>query len=409
MARTPISDAASIFLQGGQLNQSAQKSFLQGMQGAADMYQRQQMQKEANLAAERMKQMEIEAQKAKIAAELSRDPQAILAQAIQNGPESLTPQQRALFEAEQQIQGAKRALDPLGRPFAPYQPISLPNGLSASPAAQMMVGTPPSATSGSAPMVTAPSAVDALLPPPDFGSSKSSIEQFNADFGQTPPSPLGSTEKFKKPSFDDFKSTSGAEGTAEGIKSKYEAELKFYGDKLSKDYEKDLNTEQQNKAKSISQQAIDRMIQLNEELNKSGALVSSKNSATANIRAALPNTPYIGATAEKIADPKVRAMRDEYQKLQSLLFPFYAKSSGLGATAIDSEGARKAMLDSMGDPNGVYEANKSQLQTLSKMIGTGAAKQTEKTNTGQFREGQTATNSATGEKLIFRGGTWQKM
>ncbi len=68
-------------------------------------------------------QQEMQAQKAKQAYEQASDPQNILAKAYMGQP--LTPQEEAIFQASQTMAGAKRALDPLGRAYAPYQPIDL--------------------------------------------------------------------------------------------------------------------------------------------------------------------------------------------------------------------------------------------------------------------------------------------
>ena len=403
MASNVINNSADIFLRGGQLQQNAQGRVFDAITNAANLYAQQQARKEAQLAAERMKQMEIDAQRAKIQAELARDPETILAQAIQNGPESLTPQQRAIFEANQRMQGAKVAIQPMtGQAYNPYQPVDLNNvrAQSSPVGAVMDMGV-------SQPQAGQPSPVGAVmdmgvLPPPRVAGGSGTFDQFMADTKAELPTPVGEPKPKQV-----FKDTTGIGQTPVGKVKQFEKELDFYGQKILKDYDVQLTKEQQDKAKSVSQRAIDRMIELNEKLNEAGGLVSDKNSIIGNTRASAAGVPYVGKAVERVASPKVAAMRDEYSKLQSLLFPFYAKSSGLGATAIDSEGARKAMLDSMGDPNGVYESNKSQLQTLSGMIGTGTG--TAKEASSGFKEGQTATNPKTGEKMIVRGGKWQKM
>jgi hypothetical protein len=406
MAQNAIGNSADIFLRGGALQQGAQGRIFDAINNAANLYAQQQARKEAQLAAERMKQMEIDAQRAKIQSDLARDPEAILAQAIQNGPESLTPQQRAIFEANQRMQGAKVAIQPMtGQAYNPYQPVDLNNvrAQSSPVGAVMDMGvSQPQAGQSSPVNAMMDMGQQGVLPPPRVAGGGGTFDQFMADTKAELPAPIGEAKPKQV-----FKDTTGIGQTPVGKVKQFEKELDFYGQKILKDYDVQLTKEQQDKAKSVSQRAIDRMIELNEKLNEAGGLVSDKNSIVGNIRASAAGAPYAGKAVERVASPKVAAMRDEYSKLQSLLFPFYAKSSGLGATAIDSEGARKAMLDSMGDPNGVYESNKSQLESLSNMIGTGTG--ATKATTSQFREGQTATNPKTGERMIVRGGKWQKM
>lgn len=141
---------------------------------------------------------------------------------------------------------------------------------------------------------------------------------------------------------------------------------------MQKDYENAIaqaNAEmatEQGKAKVNS--ILERMNQINNELKVRGAIVSSDQTISQRLGAAAMTTDT-GMGARKVTDPDAQALAEEYTKLQSLLLPYYAASAGLGAKSIDSDGERRALLDSFGSPQGIYEANSRQLGNISTVFG----------------------------------------
>lgn len=145
---------------------------------------------------------------------------------------------------------------------------------------------------------------------------------------------------------------------------------------------------------------VDRMTQLNDELKEAGAIVAADNKMGTNLMARGRQTG-LGQGLQKVLSPEVQAKIDEYTKLQSSLLPFYASASGLGAKSLDSDGERKAILSSFGDPVGIYDANDNQLNNLRQLFGGDPRV--------KVQDGQTATNPTTGEKIIFKDGKWEKL
>jgi hypothetical protein len=362
MARTPITDSANIFLQGSQLYQNANSKIFDAINGAADMYAKQQAQKEANLSAERMKQAELDAQKAKMQQEAQKAMftdegfQAILAKK-QMAPQSVTPEEDAALQAGIQFRQSQMGQNPVtGGLYPKFQP-----NFGTSPAASMMVPVV-SQDMGVSPVAAA------MLSPPRMDGSPSTTEQFNDDF-KSAPAPIGASEKVIKPT-----DTTGMGSTPVGKMKTFEKELDFYGKKLEKNLDVELEASAAQKSKSLAQQALDRMNEINNTLNKNGVLVSEKQGIAGNASNMLRNAPYAGGVGEKVLDPKNKALKEEYERLRSVLLPFYAKASGLGSKSLDSEGERKSMLDSFGSMEGTYEGNKAQLENLANMIGTGFKK-----------------------------------
>jgi hypothetical protein len=184
MARTPIDQSANIFLQGSQLYQNANRNIFDAITNAANSYDAKQRQREAQLAAERLAAAEREAkQQAELlkqqqkAAQEAMKPENILAQAIQD-PSSITPEQAAIFDANQRLQASKVALDPSGRAYKPYDPVELPTGIS--PAGNIM----PRVKQGS-------TIFEGLAPPPQNASSGVTPSDYFTGSTQEAPSPIG--------------------------------------------------------------------------------------------------------------------------------------------------------------------------------------------------------------------------
>jgi len=164
----------------------------------------------------------------------------------------------------------------------------------------------------------------AMLPPPRMDGAPSTTDQFKSDF-KIAPAPIGASEKVVKPI-----DTTGMGSTPVGKMKTFEKELDFYGQKLKQDMDTGLEMKGEQRSKALAQQALDRMNEINETLNKNGVLVSEKDGIIANAGNMLRNAPYIGKPGEKALDPKNRALKEEYDRLRSVLLPFYAKASGLG-------------------------------------------------------------------------------
>lgn len=184
-----INNSANIFLQGSQLYQNANNRIFDAISMAANAYDERMRQREALLAAERQREIERQ-QKLQ---EQAMQPESILAQAIQQGPESLTPQQRAAFEANQRMAGAKVALDPFGRAYKPYEPISLGG-------APVAVGpTSVGGDMGAMEVMPQPtgSMFEGLAPPPAIGNTGATPQDYfgNATRQAEAPAPIGSSEK----------------------------------------------------------------------------------------------------------------------------------------------------------------------------------------------------------------------
>jgi len=141
----------------------------------------------------------------------------------------------------------------------------------------------------------------------------------------------------------------------------------------------ELKTDQgQQKVQNI----LDRMGQLNDELQKRGGLVSDSQSFLQRADSAMMTTG-LGQGVRKISDPQTQALAEEYRSLQATLLPYYATAAGLGAKSLDSEGERKSILDSFGSPTGIYQANKNQLDNLYVLFG-GTPKQEQGAAGGDF-------------------------
>lgn len=375
-------DAAQQFLQYAALRQANSQQLGQDIGGAIDLYKTLKMKKDAEIAAAREKELLRQQQ----AAEKAMKPEAIYAKAIQFGADALTPEERAAFEAFQGMKAAEVGVDQFGQTYRKYMPLEL-GGQQQSIAP---VGQP----------IIPQSIPQQAVPQQIMHQQPVMPQQVKAE----PPSPSGFAEertvKYKAPA-----SSSPIAKTPVGQMKAYERELQFYADKLMRDYEKGLDKEADDKARNLIDKNLKRMSEINEKLKERNAVMSEDNSMMQNVGIMAVDAPIVGGLVEGMSDPKTRELRTEYENLRAMLFPFYAKASGLAATAIDTEAARKQIMDAMGSPTGYYEANKKALEAVSNSIGKGAIKSTTKS----FREGQTATNPTTGEKMIFRGGKWQKM
>jgi len=382
MVASAINNSAGIFLEGGRQYQAANSRIFDAITAAADSYDAMRRQREAQLSAERLKQAERMAEQQKQAMQ----PEAILAKAIQGGPQSLSPQERAIFEANQMQEAAKVAIQPMtGQAYNPYQAINLDQlgGAPQSPAMGAVMPASPMAEVMNLPPLPQGGAASpmagVLLPPPVAGQEGDMSVFQGTQTAVSAPPPLGQSKPKEGPKFSPPADSTGVGSTPVGQVKRFEKELEFYSNRLMKDYERGLDAETDAKARNLVERGLQRMFELNSGLKERNALVSADRGLIGNAKTMAKGAriPFVGTevgrTAEKALDPKTAQMRDEYLKLRSMLFPFYAKASGLSATAIDTEAARQDIMGAMGDPTatGVYDSNKDVLRNVSAAIGTG--------------------------------------
>lgn len=310
----------SIFLQGAQLSQQSNSDLLGTLKDLVNRYQQ-----------NKQYQQKVKLAEAQEVAKQAQDPVNML-MAIQAG--TATPEQQARFDAYQQLQAAQVGSNMLGEPYQKYRPI---NTGQASPSQQ------------SQPMQPAPQGGMDILPPPSASDFKKPQER------QTPAMP-GVTQR-------DMQSPLGRAELTKG-------EVSFQSKKMLRQLELDEKKAMTDQQKNAAQFVINRMSEINEELKRLNEISSEESGVLTRAKNVAEGTG-IGQGLEKAIDPKAQALRDEYKKLQSTFLPFYASAAGLGAKSLDSEGERKSILDSFGDPAGLYESNKRQLGNLSELIGTG--------------------------------------
>lgn len=115
---------------------------------------------------------------------------------------------------------------------------------------------------------------------------------------------------------------------------------------------------------------LDRMDAITDKLAKMKAIPTTDGGIADNLKARARGTD-VGRNTESVADPKIDALRAEYESLRNSAFPLYATALNLPATAIDTEEGRKAILKTFGDPNGNADANKAATRNLRKQFKIG--------------------------------------
>jgi len=171
-----MASIADQFLQYGALRAQQSQNLGENIGNTIDMAMKIKMQRDADLA----KKLEEEKKKQEELRKAALEPAAILAKANQFGVESLTPEERATFQAEQQIQGAKVVYDQFGQPRSGYNPIQLgatmaPSGIASTPLMPQAVG--PTTVAQMPILPPTPSGV--LLPPPAEGAAPKTQADFD--------------------------------------------------------------------------------------------------------------------------------------------------------------------------------------------------------------------------------------
>jgi hypothetical protein len=364
MANSAILNTPNIFLQGSQLYQNANSKIFDAITNASELYQKMQAQRDANLNALRMKQLELD--------QSPEAAQPILAKAMQTGVESLTPKERSTFDAIQQIQGAKVAFDPItGQTYKPYSPINLAG-----------VGGPASAAS--APAAMAPAAVPQQQPgspvgnmllPPRLDGGPDTLAAFNASTAgnnKPAPSPIGQADE-KIISAND---TTGMGETPVGKMEKYKAGLDADKQIAVNDAKTQAEQKKADFYKPKLQSILEKMANINEQLQKASALKSGSSSAVSNIKnmAAGAEIPFtgmkVGRVAEEVLNKKIASLRDQYDALRPSAMQLLKNAANIAAGSMNSDAEQKLALASFGDSNGNYEANMQALKATMASFGT---------------------------------------
>lgn len=199
-----------------------------------------------------------------------------------------------------------------------------------------------------------------MIPRPDQRSAQQNVDALSQPAPQMPD--MGGAPTIQAPA---GSSPITIQKTAEeNIKLQKEMALKKYEFDINKATSSLKTKEGKEKVNGI----LNRMGELNDLLKSEGSIISEDMPLNERAATYLATT-NIGQQGRKVMNPKVQAYAEEYTKLQSTLLPFYASAAGLGAKSLDSDGERKSILGSFGDPSGIYEANQSQLNNLNKLFG----------------------------------------
>lgn len=357
MATNAIFQTPGIIQNSAAQYQGANKNIFDAITAAADMYDKIQMQKQANLTSLRGKQLEVDAQRQQD----MLDPQKaslMIAQKYNANPASVTPQDVANYNTAQKMLAAKTGLDQYGRPVSTYSPVPLGAG---SPA-DMMAPAPPTASipaqgSGVADMLIPPPALDNPNPTP-AGYAKATEA----------PTPLGAQpEKVEKP---DYKTMTPLD--MEEYKSNLDTQKSEKLASFNAGVEKQKSAFYKPKLQSV----LDKMSDINEQLQKAGALKSAEKSGLSNAinMAAGVEIPFIGGkpgrAVEEVASKKVASLRDQYDGLKSNALQLLKNAANIAAGSMNSDKEAELAMRSFGDANGNYEANKNSLQTTMQTYGT---------------------------------------
>lgn len=366
MAQNAIGASPGIFLTGAQQYQQANRNIFDAINAAADMYDKWQMQREANLNSIRSKQAEIMSDPEKAS-------QAILTKAYQYGPDSLTPQERAIFEASQKVLSTKVALNPLTQQaYSPYQAIDI-NSINNNPASAITpFGNKPVPSPAAAAFL--PDVKEEMLPP-RVDKKTGTIEQFNTDMGA--PTPIGQTP-IKAPKVSVDGDTTGMADTPAGKMETFKANLDAQKTAATESVKAQMEQKKSDFYKPKLQVVLDKIANINEQLNQLNALKSGDNSGAGNAKAMAAGAKILGVplgrASEEVFNKKVASLRDQYDGLRSNALALYKNAANIAAGSLNSDQEQKLALDSFGDANGNYEANKAALESTMESFGTKKAK-----------------------------------
>ena len=177
------------------------------------------------------------------------------------------------------------------------------------------------------------------------------------------------------------------------------------------------------KAASKADDTLGKIMSAYEKLNEMKAITSTARTTGENLMATA--SAKTGSTLGAAVGSEAQTQRQIIKNLRQALLNDIKAATGMSSKAIDSNVELQAFLNSLGDPeNQSYEAAIATIGELSaKYAGgalSGAAQDVLKGKTNlpptsaapapaSIREGATATNPQTGERIIYRNGKWQPL
>jgi hypothetical protein len=173
-------------------------------------------------------------------------------------------------------------------------------------------------------------------------------------------------------------------------KARFQKELEF----AQKKYEA-------NKALPVISKSLDRLDELNDKLLAKQAILSGDSGIVDNLKAKWGSS-WIGRETQSVTKPEVEELRQEYERTRDGLIPYYIVANDLPATVVDTEEFQQRILQSFGDPSLIHGANSAALNNMRMQFGVKSDK------APSIKEGTVIENDK-GERLILKGGQWQKM
>lgn len=125
---------------------------------------------------------------------------------------------------------------------------------------------------------------------------------------------------------------------------------------------------------------LDRMEAANEALNAKKALMSGDSSVIDNLYARL-GASSAGRLVQSVSNTDLESLRRDYEGYRNSVFPYYIAANSIPATAIDTEEAANRILNSIGNPAGIYENNQNMINSMREQFGAGGGRQTKQTLT----------------------------
>ena len=173
-------------------------------------------------------------------------------------------------------------------------------------------------------------------------------------------------------------------------KARFQKELEF----AQKKYEA-------NKALPVISKSLDRLDELNDTLLAKQAILSGDSGIVDNLKAKWGSS-WIGRETQSVTKPEVEKLRQEYERTRDSLVPYYIVANNLPASVVDTEDFQQRVLQSFGDPSLIHGTNSAALNNMRMQFGVKSDK------APSIKEGTVIENDK-GERLILKGGQWQKM
>lgn len=318
-------------------------------------------------ARKRLNELNIASAEQQLNAPKQLSSEQLIAQAIQlGGVDKLSPEQQAQLQAFDVTNRLKQSVDPRGNIISnrsiydmlPRQINQMPpREVMSAPTRPIYSSQPFNPSASQIPQAT-PEDVAQLEAVFDPNGVYSSMEQMPTSDPVVLTRPVENMPSITPPNMDGL-----SPYTREDLLKKAgEADIQFQVSQA----EEQLKTK---RGQQKVTQILDRMSEINNQLKDMGSIQSQGQNVAGRLGTYI-STTGTGQEARKVVNPAAQALAEEYKNLQSSLLPFYASAAGLGAKSLDSEGERKSILSSFGDPAGIYEANQRQLQNLAGLFGS---------------------------------------